>query len=562
MKRRFFRVSSLLFVAGMLSFSCVATSCGDDDDEEEGSKKVLTEQFTITYDLNGGSGSVEPTYFRVGERILLADGKQLTAPAGKVFEGWSTSKDKMEYNELNITGNQTLYAIWKDLAADNTNIQITFDLDGGRVADGVKTAIEVEKGEDVDLTAIVPTKDGFAFKGWAEAKGGEVISEFTADAVATLYAVWEQNVWDLTTEGFSSWTAWVDGEIKEAAGCELVIGESTGLPYGDGSVINYIDLTEYSTLVLVVSDGEPRFMLNRDVDEGQAPDHLIAIPNDADQTAAYETVVDNGNGTKTYTVDLAKIVADWGYAHLHAIKGANWANVTVESMKITKDVGSTPVAVEKVKITFDLNGGKVEEGVKTTISVEKGKAVDLTAVAPTRPNYILSGWSTEKDGAVVASFTADAATTLYAVWEKSVIDLPTEGFSSWTAWVDGEIKEAANCEYVIGESTGLPYGDGSVINYIDISAYKTLVLVVSDGEPRFMLNRDVDEGQAPDHLIAIPNDADQTAAYETVVDNGDGTKTYTIDLAKIVEDKGYAHLHAIKGANWANVTVESMQLTK
>ena len=335
MKRRFFRVSSLLFVAGMLSFSCVATSCGDDDDEEEGSKKVLTEQFTITYDVNGGSGSVEPTYFRVGERILLADGKQLTAPAGKVFEGWSTSKDKMEYNELNITGNQTLYAIWKDLAADNTNIQITFDLDGGRVADGVKTAIEVEKGEDVDLTAIVPTKDGFAFKGWAEAKGGEVITEFTADAVATLYAVWEQNVWDLPTEGFSVWTDWVNGEIKEAANCAYVIGESTGQPYGDGSVNNYIDLTDYSTLVVVASAGEPRILLNRDVAEGQAPDHLINIPNNADQATAYETKVDNGDGTTTYTIDLAKIVAEKGYAHLHAIKGFN-GDVTVESMQLTK----------------------------------------------------------------------------------------------------------------------------------------------------------------------------------------------------------------------------------
>ncbi len=183
-------------------------------------------------------------------------------------------------------------------------------------------------------------------------------------------------------------------------------------------------------------------------------------------------------------------------------------------------------------------------------------------MTPTRPGYILTGWATEKGGEVVASFTADAAATLYAVWEKSERDLTTDGFSSWTDWVNGEIVEAAACELVLGTPTGLPYGDGNVNNYIDLSAYKTLVLVVSAGEPRFMLNRDVAEGQAPEHLIAIPNDPDQTAAYETVVDNGDGTKTYTIDLAKIVEEKGYAHLHAIKGANWADVTVDSMKISK
>jgi len=562
MKRRFFRVSSLLLVAGMLSFSFVATSCGDDDDDEVVTQKNDVPEYTITYDVNGGTGTVEPTTFKIGERILLPDGSALTPPSGMVFGGWSTSKDKLEYNELAIKGDQTLYAIWKDPAADNTNIQITFDLDGGRVADGVKTTIEVEKDDDVDLASMAPTKSGFAFKGWATEKGGEVITEFTATAAATLYAVWEQNEWDLTGDGFSVWTDWVNGEIKEAAHCDLVVGESTGLPYGDGSVNNYIDLSDYKSLVLVVSEGEPRFMLNRDVAEGQAPEHLIAIPNDPDQTAAYETVVDNGDGTKTYTVDLAKIVEEKGYAHLHAIKGANWANVTVNSMKLTKDVGGAAVGVAKVKITFELEGGTVEEGVKTAVQVEKGKAVDLTSLTPTRPGYILTGWATEKGGEVVASFTADAAATLYAVWEKSERDLTTDGFSSWTDWVNGEIVEAAACELVVGESTGQPYGDPSVNNYIDLSAYKTLVVVASEGEPRFMLNRDVAEGQAPDHLIAIPNDADQTAAYETVVDNGDGTKTYTIDLAKIVADKGYAHLHAIKGANWANVTVVSMKISK
>lgn len=562
MKRRFFRVSSLLLVAGMLSFSFVATSCGEDDDDEVVTKKNDVPEYTITYDVNGGTGTVDPTTFKIGERILLPDGSALTPPSGMVFGGWSTSKDKLEYNELAIKGDQTLYAIWKDPAADNTNIQITFDLDGGRVADGVKTTIEVEKGDEVDLASMAPIKSGFAFKGWATEKGGEVVTEFTADAVATLFAVWEQNEWDLTKEGFSTWTDWVDGEIKEAAACELVLGESTGQPYGDPSVNNYIDLSSYKSLVLVVSEGEPRFMLNRDVAEGQAPDHLIAIPNDPDQTAAYETVVDNGDGTKTYTVDLAKIVSEKGYAHLHAIKGANWANVTVNSMKVTKEVAAAEVGVVKVKITFELEGGKVEDGAKTTLSVEKGKAVDFTVIAPTRPDYYLKGWATEKGGEVVSEYIADAAATFYAVWEKSVSDLTKEGFSEWTDYVNGEIKGEAPCEYAIGEESDTPYGDGNVINYIDLSGYKALIVTVSAGEPRFLINRDIKDGQNPDHLINIPNDADQTAAYETVVDNGDGTKTYTIDLVKIIEDWGYAHLHSIKGANWAKVTVESMQVRK
>ena len=35
---------------------------------------------------------------------------------------------------------------------------------------------------------------------------------------------------------------------------------------------------------------------------------------------------------------------------------------------------------------------------------------------------------------------------------------------------------------------------------------------------------------------------------------------FTVDLKQLVKDKGFAHLHAIKGANWANCTVTSMKL--
>ena len=69
MKRKFFRVSTLLLLAGMLSFSFVATSCGDDDDDPV----EQVQEFTITYDANGGSGTVAPTKFKPGAKITLAD---------------------------------------------------------------------------------------------------------------------------------------------------------------------------------------------------------------------------------------------------------------------------------------------------------------------------------------------------------------------------------------------------------------------------------------------------------------------------------------------------------
>jgi len=145
-------------------------------------------------------------------------------------------------------------------------------------------------------------------------------------------------------------------------------------------------------------------------------------------------------------------------------------------------------------------------------------------------------------------------------------DLTTEMYHRWTTCdATAEMTETAPwCDYVIGTSTGMPYGNGNVdeFEFANLAEYNILVAVATEGEPRFLLNRDEANGQAPDHLIAIPNDAGQTAAYETVTENEDGSKTYTVNIAKIVEDKGYAHLHCIKGANWANVTLTSLQVGK
>ena len=114
------------------------------------------------------------------------------------------------------------------------------------------------------------------------------------------------------------------------------IGESTDMPYGDPSVKAFADLSEYAKLIITFSEGAPRILLNRDVDEGQwneveSQSHLIDNTR-AGWSDRYFTT--NGN---MITVDLKQLVNDKGFAHLHAIKGANWENVTITSMIVVTD---------------------------------------------------------------------------------------------------------------------------------------------------------------------------------------------------------------------------------
>ena len=157
--------------------------------------------------------------------------------------------------------------------------------------------------------------------------------------------------------------------------------------------------------------------------------------------------------------------------------------------------------------------------------------------------------------------------------ETTQSDLKEVPFQSWDGWVNANPTGNANCDYaeygqVVGAG-GMVYGDPSVNNYADLSAYSKLIINVTSGTPRMLFNRDVDGGQtsaneAESHLIDNTNDGCMTwAAKYFKVDTLENSVQFTVDLAQLVKDKGYAHLHAIKN-NWGapDVIVTGMTVEK
>lgn len=70
---------------------------------------------TVTFDANGGSGTVAAVVAYIGQTIKLPDGTGITPPSGKELIGWDTTSsatipDFTEYYRVN--GNVTLYAIY------------------------------------------------------------------------------------------------------------------------------------------------------------------------------------------------------------------------------------------------------------------------------------------------------------------------------------------------------------------------------------------------------------------------------------------------------------------
>lgn len=199
-----------------------------------------------------------------------------------------------------------------------------------------------------------------------------IISIFTgAGKDVSVYGVYKHKAapalayTDLTKEMFFVWSDWTDADATAQAGCAYEVGTSSDMPYGDGSVINYADLSEYATLEVTTTEGAPRFLFNRDVKDGQwneneADSHLIDNTKGG-WSAKYFTSKDNGDGSTTYIVDIAALVADKGYAHLHSIKGANWAKTTVTDMKLGY-VGEKPALPIPVAINGIAEGASVKDG--------------------------------------------------------------------------------------------------------------------------------------------------------------------------------------------------------
>ncbi len=101
------------------------------------------------------------------------------------------------------------------------------------------------------------------------------------------------------------------------------------------------------------------------------------------------------------------------------------------------------------------------------------------------------------------------------------------------------------------------YGDGNVyyLNYADLSNYKYLKLVVLEGTPRLLFNRQAPNGSdsnGGDYITINSVNSPYVTAQNSI---------WYIDLEKFrMDNGGYVHLNSIKDAGYGNISLESMTL--
>ena len=143
--------------------------------------------FTITFNANGGTGSMEPVTVEEGSRYPLpACG--FIPPVNMQFSGWALSAggSVIADGAIMVTSNITLYAIWEPVPVNE--FVVFFDGNGGTPAVSSMTTI----GHRLAFLPSAFRSGSYRFDGWyTERNGGELITTSTVFAANTIvYAHW------------------------------------------------------------------------------------------------------------------------------------------------------------------------------------------------------------------------------------------------------------------------------------------------------------------------------------------------------------------------------------
>lgn len=402
---------------------------------------------TIKYNSNGGSAVASQS---VGEYDWFNITSTVPTKTGYTFQGW-------EYNgnvyasgaSARFVAGVTLTAVWQAIT-----YTVVYNMNGGTgtIANQTKTY-----GQTLTLSSTVPTRTNYTFLGWSTSNTAtqptySAGGSYTANASATLYAVWELAIRTLTlsfnANGGSNPPSSLSVETAESAYSFQVPQQVADTPYYAHHVF-----LGWST----EEDGAVEY----------AYPMSITIQQNTTLYAVWRletfSISFNGNGgsnppasiTKTYGQGIfLPLIAPTreGYNFLGWDTSSAGNVVVYEAGDLYEEEESVVLyAVWQIKtytVTYNANGGSDAPSAQTKTH---NISIVLSSVHPIRASYIFAGWGTSADATTPSyqpnsPYTVNADITLYAIWKEATYD-------SADLFVDGE-----PCEVFIKGSDDAIYG--------------------------------------------------------------------------------------------------------
>ena len=373
---------------------------------------------TVTFNANGGENAPSAQTKWHNETLILSS--QKPTRTDYVFMGWSKTKKEPSGGNYAIdyaagasfteNANTTLYAVWKPRP-----FVIKYDANGGTGAPEDQTK---EHGQSIKLHTTVPTRQGYAFQGWATSKSSSTVAyqagaTYTADADVTLYAVWQIITYTITYNA-NGGTGAPNTQTKEYG---KTVAISSTRPTKDGHVFQGWSTANDTT---VEYQPEANYTANANVT-------LYAVWKIITYTISYDA-----NGGSGAPQDQTK---EWNKAiNLSSEKPTRqgytfqgWATSATGTPQYHPEAtynGNADLPLFAIweiivyTITYDANGGYDAPANQTK---EYGKNVVLSAGKPLRDNYDFLGWSTTKEQQAVYNeniYIDNKNLNLYAIWQS------------------------------------------------------------------------------------------------------------------------------------------------
>jgi len=347
------------------------------------------------------------------------------------FIEWNTKSDGSgnSYNagnEITMTANLTLYAIW-----EIEKYTLTYD---GNVTEvnNLPNEEEYDGGSTVKISDKIPTRDGYFFVSWNTKSDYKGESYKNGDSLklkenTTLYAQWRKAEEYKVIYNVNGGTGLIDSQIKiedkdlilttDAPEREGYIfkGWSTstganGTIYEPGSVYNK------NKMLLLYAQWEAIKNALK-YEENASGDTVTGMPNNSEYN--------NGNVVSVSTRRPER--EGYKFTGWNTKKdGSGTSYKAGNAIKITEDLTlyAQWTKLQKYTVSYNVNGGTGNIASQTK---SEGIKLTLTDKVPTKQGYTFKYWSTNKDGSGQryspgSSYTIDQKVTLYAQWEEEKLN--------------------------------------------------------------------------------------------------------------------------------------------
>ena len=379
---------------------------------------------TITFDGNGGSGSMGPVTVKAGANYILPE-CGFTAPADQEFKAWEISGTEYKVGDsYTVLGDTEIKALWENSVITPTTYTVTVSNDGNGT--GTATPSTAAAGTTITLTA-TPNK-GYHFKEWQVISGGVTIKDnkFTMpNDNVEVKAVFEEDVpapteFTITMKTDGNGTASAS-HAKAIVGTEITLTATpkTGYHFKEWQVISGGVTIKDNKFLMPSANVEVKAIFEKDAPP--APTEFI--------------VTFDGNGgtpsVGSMTTTNQKLTSLPSASRSGSYSFDGWYTEKSGGIKITKDTvfhanttvyahwtyigggGGYNPPVTYYTLRFETGGGSDIPSVREAYNTY----IDLTGYVPTWRGHTFIGWYSERSLINKVSgvyLTKDM--TVYALW--------------------------------------------------------------------------------------------------------------------------------------------------